>query len=439
MTEPVAPSPGDMALPRVGKRGAPQAFARKLYEILSTESTSVISWNSAGTAFHVRDVYRFSEETLTKYYRHSKFSSFQRQLNLYSFRKIVKGPDAGGYAHPMFHRDRPDDLYHVRRSISGSARYEPSAARAHDVSAASGAASSLAVRKGSGRVSSKTLSGEWTQPRVHKSRAAARRVGKLSVAAVPKRKDSTKETPAKAVSPSSTGTVVEGSAEEVSPWTSGESSESSDGELDSGKESDSDSDSDGEGDGAATEKASVGATDASVVAPAPAREASERKGGLRHRVALFSYGMGSGKAARKARGAGCGDSGGTSEAGGSPDGSMGQDQDGRVGSAGQATTASPTRTSPFNFFRKKFSFMEKVRRRRREGFPAFSSSHEGRAPFVAVACVSRTDVSSASVQRSAPLARLWFDCVGFPCTMHLPRPPHPPPRTHRRGVPSDAS
>ncbi|CAM9788675.1 unnamed protein product, partial [Hapterophycus canaliculatus] len=113
---------------RIGRRGAPQAFARKLAEILSTESPDCISWNAQGSAFQVHDVERFSEDILTKYYRHSKFSSFQRQLNLYSFRKIVKGPDAGGYAHPMFRRDKPDDLYHVRRSISGSGRYEPAAA-----------------------------------------------------------------------------------------------------------------------------------------------------------------------------------------------------------------------------------------------------------------------------------------------------------------------
>ncbi|CAM9171513.1 unnamed protein product [Ectocarpus sp. 12 AP-2014] len=159
---------------RIGKRGAPQAFARKLAEILTTESTATISWNANGSAFQVHDVERFSEDILTKYYRHSKFSSFQRQLNLYSFRKIVKGADAGGYAHPMFRRDRPDDLYHVRRSISGSARYEPAAAAAKATAKRNAAASKAAALK------QQATGGEWSPPaRVHKSGAAARRVGKL--------------------------------------------------------------------------------------------------------------------------------------------------------------------------------------------------------------------------------------------------------------------
>ncbi|CAB1114505.1 unnamed protein product [Ectocarpus sp. CCAP 1310/34] len=159
---------------RIGKRGAPQAFARKLAEILATESTATISWNANGSAFQVHDVERFSEDILTKYYRHSKFSSFQRQLNLYSFRKIVKGADAGGYAHPMFRRDRPDDLYHVRRSISGSARYEPAAAAAKATAKRNAAASKAAALK------QQATGGQWSPPaRVHKSGAAARRVGKL--------------------------------------------------------------------------------------------------------------------------------------------------------------------------------------------------------------------------------------------------------------------
>ncbi|CAM9932338.1 unnamed protein product [Ectocarpus sp. 6 AP-2014] len=164
---------------RIGKRGAPQAFARKLAEILTTESTATISWNANGSAFQVHDVERFSEDILTKYYRHSKFSSFQRQLNLYSFRKIVKGVDAGGYAHPMFRRDRPDDLYHVRRSISGSARYEPAAAAAKATAKRNAAASKAAALKQQASAAA-AARGEWSPPaRVHKSGAAARRVGKL--------------------------------------------------------------------------------------------------------------------------------------------------------------------------------------------------------------------------------------------------------------------
>lgn len=46
----------------------------------------------------------------------NKFSSFQRQLNLYGFRKIVKGRESGCYMHPSFLRDRPDLLSEVRQT-----------------------------------------------------------------------------------------------------------------------------------------------------------------------------------------------------------------------------------------------------------------------------------------------------------------------------------
>lgn len=358
MAEPVAPLSGDMALPRVGKRGAPQAFARKLYEILSTESTSVISWNSSGTAFHVRDVDTFSEETLTKYYRHSKFSSFQRQLNLYSFRKIVKGPDAGGYAHPMFHRDRPDDLYHVRRSISGSARYEPAAARVH-ASGVSVASASLTVRKGGGRASSKGTNGEWTLPRAHKSRAATRRVGKFSGASIPKRRDSSKERTGTVVSTSSI--AAEGSVEERSLWTSGEESDSSDDVIDeSGQESDSDSDSEGEIDGAAEKNGTAAATDAGVADTVQGSQGLEGRADPRDDVALFSCVEPTNEGPQKgmvSTSAGSHGADGADVVGGT----VPEAQESRACNAEQPAARSPTRTSPFNFFRKKFSFREKVR------------------------------------------------------------------------------
>ncbi|CAM9540201.1 unnamed protein product [Ectocarpus sp. 8 AP-2014] len=244
---------------RIGKRGAPQAFARKLAEILTTESTATISWNANGSAFQVHDVERFSEDILTKYYRHSKFSSFQRQLNLYSFRKIVKGADAGGYAHPMFRRDRPDDLYHVRRSISGSARYEPAAAAAKATAKRNAAASKAAALKQQASAAA-AARGEWSPPaRVHKSGAAARRVGKMRNKSSPAGSNSSRRggdkpfysarlvadhqragvaTAAAAAAPGSGGGGVgipassadtaagSSDAGERSPWTSGESSDS---------------------------------------------------------------------------------------------------------------------------------------------------------------------------------------------------------------------
>ena len=54
-------------------------------------------------------------ETLPTYFRHQRFASLIRQLNFYSFRKVNKERNFWVYRHPLFHRDRPDELHLVRR------------------------------------------------------------------------------------------------------------------------------------------------------------------------------------------------------------------------------------------------------------------------------------------------------------------------------------
>eukprot|EP00639_Heterosigma_akashiwo_P005052 CAMPEP_0194585832 /NCGR_PEP_ID=MMETSP0292-20121207/18022_1 /TAXON_ID=39354 /ORGANISM="Heterosigma akashiwo, Strain CCMP2393" /LENGTH=318 /DNA_ID=CAMNT_0039441425 /DNA_START=81 /DNA_END=1037 /DNA_ORIENTATION=+ len=65
----------------------------------------------------------FTEQILTKYFRHSKFLSFTRQLNLYGFRKVITcGPDEWAYEHKCFLRDRPDLLDFVRRTLAPASK-----------------------------------------------------------------------------------------------------------------------------------------------------------------------------------------------------------------------------------------------------------------------------------------------------------------------------
>ena len=88
-----ATSISSLTYPRTGKRGVPQQFPRRLYEMLEGEAKLaeaspnekfVISWSESGKAFRILDVELFATTVLPRYFRTKKFSSFQRNLNLVS-------------------------------------------------------------------------------------------------------------------------------------------------------------------------------------------------------------------------------------------------------------------------------------------------------------------------------------------------------------------
>lgn len=90
-------------------------FPQRLYALMENNDTEMISWSSHGLSFKINDPERFSSNILPRYFKHAKLTSFQRQLNLYGFKRITKGDDLGAYFHPKFQRGRKDLLTDIRR------------------------------------------------------------------------------------------------------------------------------------------------------------------------------------------------------------------------------------------------------------------------------------------------------------------------------------
>jgi len=95
---------------RRGPRGGVTTpFPVKLFRLLESEKhREIISWQPHGRCFILRKPKDFLEKVMPFYFRQSKLTSFQRQLNLYGFRRLTSsGPDKGGYYHERFLRDKP--------------------------------------------------------------------------------------------------------------------------------------------------------------------------------------------------------------------------------------------------------------------------------------------------------------------------------------------
>eukprot|EP00934_Nitzschia_sp_Nitz4_P004620 Nitzschia sp. Nitz4//scaffold133_size116822//4807//6162//NITZ4_003790-RA/size116822-processed-gene-0.47-mRNA-1//-1//CDS//3329535345//4610//frame0 len=94
--------------PRRG--GVATSFPQKLHAILDRVEADglghIVSWQPHGRCFVIHKPKEFTDHVMPHYFRQSKLTSFQRQLNLYGFARLTRGKDAGGYYHEFFLRGK---------------------------------------------------------------------------------------------------------------------------------------------------------------------------------------------------------------------------------------------------------------------------------------------------------------------------------------------
>ncbi|CAI1993736.1 hypothetical protein SEUBUCD646_0G01980 [Saccharomyces eubayanus] len=113
------------------------AFVNKLWSMLNDDSnTKLIQWALDGKSFIVTNREEFVHEILPKYFKHSNFASFVRQLNMYGWHKVqdVKSgsiqsssDDKWQFENENFIRDREDLLEKIiRQKGSSNSQTNPS-------------------------------------------------------------------------------------------------------------------------------------------------------------------------------------------------------------------------------------------------------------------------------------------------------------------------
>jgi hypothetical protein len=95
---------------RKKKGGVAISFPLKLHAFLDQVEADglahIISWRPHGRCFLIHEPKEFVENVMPNYFRQTKLTSFQRQLNLYGFNRLTRGTDSGGYYHERFLRSK---------------------------------------------------------------------------------------------------------------------------------------------------------------------------------------------------------------------------------------------------------------------------------------------------------------------------------------------
>ena len=120
-----------VAISTIAKGGVATPFPYQLHIMLESmdayatkgynRGKSIVGWQRHGRAFKVHSVKQFVESIMPHFFNQTKYTSFQRQLNLYGFIRITVGRDKGAVYHPCFVRNQPQMIQGmVRKKVKGT-------------------------------------------------------------------------------------------------------------------------------------------------------------------------------------------------------------------------------------------------------------------------------------------------------------------------------
>lgn len=98
----------------------PHKLYRMLYEAEHDNLEAIVSFLPSGRGFTIHKPREFVAEIMPRYFTTRRIASFQRQLNLYGFRRISEGKEKGAYFHKDFMKGKRTRVQRIKRKSTAT-------------------------------------------------------------------------------------------------------------------------------------------------------------------------------------------------------------------------------------------------------------------------------------------------------------------------------